>query len=234
MADLKSVLQQLSEAAAELEQAALPLERATIDGADQTVEIFRGAMEQNIVQARELSTALEQTSVSLNGLISKNYDDILNVLRGVTQSELFNNIDESGDYFGARCQEASASVQAQLIDHVAQIGDELIADIDGAIEHLEDNVRQALGELGSEVNGFGEHLKDELISRVKERCDGAIHTVVDAAVQRALAELAEVLITTELGATITSVISPYLPEIIVIRRSVGAIQAALDAMRLGF
>lgn len=127
-------------------------------------------------------------------------------------------------------QSATDELEEWLTNAVDALGDEL----SGAVGEIEQAVADGASNLGSSIKTAVTDLGDNVRDRIEERARQAVGDVIEAATDRALAEVAETIMTMQTGAMITTAIGPYLPAIIAIKPALPAIQDALDMMRGGF
>lgn len=144
-----------------------------------------------------------------------------------------NAAQEKRDAFEAMVEELRDGATEEVQEWITEAAEALSEQLAEAGEQVGEAAEQALQHLHEALKTAVQKVADELAENVKTRCANALDAVVEAAVDRALNEVAETLITTQMGTTITSAIGPYLPAVIALRRSVGAIQSALDALRGG-
>jgi hypothetical protein len=185
----------------------------------------------------QLARDIEQLTTSLNTLTGTLDTQVIvgslkeKMAEGVTTTtaSMTDGLAEFDSLFDSLGGAATEQVQDWLKDATGALSDQL----EETVQQLGQTAEHAFDKLASSLKTAVENVGNDVTDRVQDRCADAIDSVIDAVVEQALTEVAETLVTTQIGATVTSTIGPYLPAVIALKHSVGAIQDALDAMRMG-
>jgi hypothetical protein len=200
-------------------------------------DLLASATRQFMQKGSELIVALQQTQDSVETLRSSLFEL-------ETTNPLANNIEQEvhqiSDNVDAGSQEFKTLVEE--LEGLAEDG--IRARMSQASEHLSEELASALGILDSASQEVTESLKSEfvkaldcarqsLVDGIVQRLSHAVGDAIDPVAEQILSDLSETFVMTELGANVTALVSPYLPEIIALSLILDEIQAALDAGNLG-
>jgi ABC-type transporter Mla subunit MlaD len=202
-------IQQLHDATGRLLEALSGIERSAQEAAGAFSDLAARLEDNDIVE--DLTARLNEVTDAAKEAI----DDSLELL-GTAGEELAEHVTGEVEQW---CTEAADELTDAFRDAIDEVAD---AATDGAAA-LVDGVADAISDLG-----------DQLRQRIEQRTSDAVHDVVETATDRALTEVAETVMTSQIGVTITSAIGPYLPAVIALKPALPAIQDALDVMRGGF
>jgi gas vesicle protein len=184
----------------------------------------------------QMEASLEATLGPLQSLVERLGQDLLDDLHDRIETEA-SNAEEAFDAainafeaLGVELVESAVEeAKDWLEDSLESLGGKLSAAAEDIKHAAADGVKNLQATISNGVANLGEDVND----RIAQKSRDAANEVVEAATERALTEIAETLVTTQMGATVTSAIGPYLPAIMVIRPALPAIQDALDLMRGG-
>lgn len=239
-------MQSSDNAVAELERAFLTLQTAVVNPAPESVpgdtsdilQEMHAALNRLSQSGDDLVSLLEECQDALQSIdTTLEADDVVDTLVGRLQvftDQMGETIGEEQGAFRTAVAELSDLAAEELQGWMIQITEHLSDQIGEAHEQVRQAVVEGLHQLSEALRAEIDHVGEKIVADVKTRCGNAVETVVDKAVEQALHEITQTLIMTEIGTTITSVIGPYLPAVIALRHTLGALQAALDTMRAGF
>lgn len=190
-----------------------------------------------LTAGERMDAALTEAVDRLKPLSERLKGDLLATLHQRIEEErtaAANALDKAREDFEDLATELKGEVTAKMedwfSDAIGTLGDEL----EGAIDDVEQAAKNGARQLADNVTDSITRLGDDIIVQVAERAQAAGRDVIDAAVERAITEVADTIFTAQMGAMITTTIGPYLPAVIAIKPALPAIQDALDIMRGGF
>lgn len=160
--------------------------------------------------------------------LSDRLTDFVETARSQVSQQLASDEDEFDGLF-----EEMEELADQLQDWLTSQADELEDALAEALSEVDSCVEQGLERLSDTAEASIRSLGEDVTEGVANRCKNAGRDIVEAVIDRAVNEVAETLLTTQMGATITSSIGPYLPAVIALRPALPLIQRALDLMRGG-
>jgi DNA anti-recombination protein RmuC len=185
----------------------------------------------------ELLSILSQIDDHLNALATSiSTIDLADVLLASVQHEteqIEQHADAVTQIFASMRDELTNKTEEEVRAWAAHSAETLTGDVGEHIDNLDRLSRETLEGIKSAFQNTLHEVYKSVTERVKERCASVANTTVQAAVDRLVKELADTLIITELGAEITSLISPYLSEIVVLLRLLDAIKEGLRVLRMG-
>jgi hypothetical protein len=105
----------------------------------------------------------------------------------------------------------------------------LESDVNGALDKLRAEAAKMADHVvevfRSQIQGLGQEIADEVLDQIR----AAIASVISSAVSGAMKQIAKTAVITETGATVTESLTEFMPEIIIVRDALRAIQMAVDA-----
>ncbi|TIQ41872.1 MAG: hypothetical protein E5X49_17205 [Mesorhizobium sp.] len=193
----------------------------------------------NLVQAlADVGDSISTNKVILSDLTARLENDDL-------VGDLLSSI-EAGAEESAERVEGAVRQFGELAEGLGtRLTDEVEDWFTNSITSLHDTLQASLDGLKEGATGglekLGDHAKESIlgvgnsvVDRIEDRLRSAVGDVVEAATERALTEVVETMVNTQMGVMITSAIGPYVPVVIALKPALPAVQDALDIMRGGF
>jgi DNA repair exonuclease SbcCD ATPase subunit len=187
-----------ADALAASQQAAFQRLEARLDVADQ-------ALEQLQHQIAEAATAYQQTADEWRGRLEGEYAEDL-------QEGSTTLVTTVADQHQAGAQETLQNLQHILLD----LTDTLGQSAQQVGQDYQEQAADALEELGRAV-------ADDMREQLRE----AARRVIEEAVREVIRTAAKMVIRSELGGTVTSAMSPYLPEMMALNKILGLLREAI-------
>jgi hypothetical protein len=168
------------------------------------LDALHGELENNVANAtNSLDHSWVECVHEISNIVPTGVENILTML-----------VSEIEDWLAATAHTLDTDLASGL--------DKLVATAHSAMEQL-------MGLVEAQLHALSQALGNEIAATAKS----AVSKVIGGVVDRAMSEVTETVTVTETSATITESIGPYIPEIILVRDSVEAIHAALQALHFG-
>ncbi|MEP9372756.1 hypothetical protein [Mesorhizobium sp. KR1-2] len=203
----------------------------------------------SVQRLRDECQNLAQALANIGDCVSTNVVILRDLDQRIQNEDLVSDLLSSIEAEAEASQEQVQNAIDQFDELAQNIGQRLTDEIEDwfadALESLGDTLQNSLDELRDAalegLEALGDHARDSIldvgnrvVDRIELRLRGAAGDVVEAAAERALTELAETMMTAQMGVMVTSAIGPYLPVVIALQPALPALQDALDIMRGGF
>jgi hypothetical protein len=179
---------------------------------------------------KELSDRATAVEALLNELVTSTQTLTTLELPGdaikLATANAVSDIDTVAEALPSEVHDRLEEVWETAVDNAISAGEE-------ALETLKDAVEAAAERLVDGLKSGFEAQIDGLSQRVKQKLASLPESIVETAVETAVAESAQMILTTQAGLMVTTAISPYLPAIYALKPVLPAIQDALDVLRGG-
>lgn len=170
-------------------------------------------------QGKELEERFDERAEDISALVVGKFEELVEIE------------DETCEEFLASFE---YTIESELKAGFESIHEEANVCLDRTREHCFEFVDDMSGQLASTIKNSliqaVENIKDRLESRLKDTGD----EVKDSLIQEVKEEALRIVITTQMGAQITTMIQPYLPQLMLANALAPSIQSALKIMRMGF
>lgn len=197
------------------------------DEAQKLVQAFaeiEDSISTNIVILKDLKLRLEDENLVADLLSS--------IDTGAEASK--EHVETAVSQFGELAQGIGQRLTNEIQDWFAESIGSLDDTLQNSLEDLKDAALDGLETLGDHARDSILEVGDRVVDRIELRLRNAAGDVVEAATERALTEVAETMMTTQMGVMVTSAIGPYLPVVIALQPALPAVQEALDIVRGDF
>lgn len=205
-----------------------------IDGSVDDIPDKLDALTQAIDDAE---TRLDEGHASLNDELDDRLEQFSTALEAQGEA-LTDGFETMRDDVEARFKEVGDSVESFLEDALQAKPQEALEDatklFNAALESSTELVETISQELVASLAGS----LDELTEFIADSAETAIETVADRLIElltdRVSTEAVNAVLEVQLGAQLTMMLQPYLPQLMVASAVAPAVQSALDVMRAGF
>jgi hypothetical protein len=99
------------------------------------------------------------------------------------------------------------------------------------LTHLEDTLRASAEHLSAAVSEAAGRLTDDIGNRISEQLEGRIRVVLEDALKELANDAVSNTLLTQLGISLTTTLSPVLPQLIVVKVTLSSLKDALQAVR---
>lgn len=139
-------------------------------------------------------------------------------------------------------EDALAEIKDEVEDKTKELWREAVTDageqwhdaIETAVEEQIERFTKAAGQTKEQVEGALEKLCDFALEELREAVREEARKVLDSALSRLQQEVVDGVVTSQLQVQLTAMMSPILPQLIVVRVVAGTIKRLLDILRMGF
>lgn len=244
--DLEQHLQSMAEdwareVGARLEQESHEFE-SNLTAAKEAVERAEEQVEQEFLNAhgdlKELEGELQEASqlVEQIQIQAKQTLDEIEEEWAALQQDLAGDFDEFQSDVTEQLQTAIAGSTEDLNDLVEKYHQDLIpgafsevaALLEGARKDLHQVYENAAKELQADLDELLKELEDYAKSTAQHKIEERFKRLLENAIQAILEEIAIAIIKTELGASVTSALTPVLPQLIALHKIVEGIRGAIE------
>lgn len=191
------------------------------------------SFEETVDQFREHFSGLqEKLSEALDGSQDKVTESLDAVLTGF-EEDLDELLSDSQERLAELGEALLSHVEEKIKTQLSDTLDELKETLENEIEKLFSNLGEVSEAVKDSIALAFETLAEETGTQAKEAMEELGRELLDLLANELVSEAMESVTTTQIGAQVTAILQPYLPQIMIANALAPAIQTALNTMRMG-
>jgi hypothetical protein len=160
--------------------------------------------------------------------------EALSELDGTFEDLFLQRVDVIEQRFETLVESMAEAIAEQLsaapIAFVEQLRNDYLAGIEISGNTIESAGEQLASQVTRALEELDTYMRDEFAEALERKVEDMLERVLDGLAEDAF----ENVTLTQISTTVTTAIAPYLPALMAARALLGAIQSALQAMRMGF